>query len=109
MRVRRIETELRNGVHLIPAYEFFGCLAFAKCNYPRWLRNIIIARGVKNVDYFDAGNTMLNSTKGARLRVLITIDFAIGITYKYNDYLAKTMRAELIRIRNTAIFPLGKN
>jgi len=100
MNPRKIQTEIKNNVIVLPTWDFYQMLLFQRNNYHRWLNYNVIRCGIKNRDYFHIDNFSSLQEKRKRVRLLITIDFAIALTYREESYLSKSMRMELERIKS---------
>lgn len=92
----RIEIEKLNGEYVVTSLELYKLLKLHPQGYSQWVKRII-RNGVKNKDYYDLDIAPTLIKK--RIRLHLHIDFAIGLTVFYDTLMAKSLRRELIRIR----------
>ncbi len=97
----KVEIEEYKGIKVLQSWHFYKFLSLAPSAYTRWATTHIIQRGVHGEDYFNLENPLKNDDRQrVWLRLHITLDYAIGLTIHYDTRLAKSLRKELLRIRD---------
>lgn len=98
-----LKTENFNGKQFIGSIELYRFLRLTPDAYSKWCTKVLIQKGVKDYDYIDCTEKLTlggSARKIKSIRLYITLDFAIGITYRYDTYLAKSLRKELVSLRD---------
>lgn len=100
----KIEIETIGNVQVISSWYFYKFLKLAPARYNKWVKIHVLDRGIKNFDYYNLENPgFWDKKKKTRVRLHITIDYAIGITICYDTLMAKSIRRELMKIRERHI------
>ena len=83
--------------------ELYKFLWLTQCRYTSWCETNIIRKGVKGIDYIDLSDSLTyygKPRKKRRFKIMISLDFAIAITFRYDSLLAKSLRRELEKDRD---------
>lgn len=100
----KVEIEEVNGVLVVSTWDFYKFLALSPYNYYKWIKGQVLEKAIEGVDYFNLENpNAWEKKKRSRVRLHITLDYAIGLTLSQSTYLAKTIRKELLKIKKEGI------